>query len=463
MPSKPPSTESTASEPTFSRRTAIKAGATAALAAPMFIPGSALGQDGRPAPSERVVMGCIGVGWQGTGNMENFLKHSICQVVAVCDVDTQHLANAKSIVDKAHGNSDCKTYADFREVIARTDIDALSLGLPDHWHAIPAIMGMKAGKHVWGEKPLAHTLGEGRAIADTWKQTGKVWQTGSWQRSVFNFYEAAMAVANGRIGKVHKVEVGLPSGWSDFANTRQFDQPSDPPAELDYETWIGPAEMEPYIKARHHKNWRWNYNIGGGQLMDWIGHHNDIAHWALGLDGSAPTRVTGYAHFPDRSAVWNTAPEYVVISQYADDLEIEIRNAPNLPRNKSAEVGFWLGTKWIGADGWVHVDRGKLSASKPEIVDSRKMPYSGSDKQLMKSDDHFLNFLQASHAGDPKATITNADLSQRAVAPGHLGLISAWLGRSLEWDDAAGKVKNDDAANAMLGRKYRAPWSLEVA
>ena len=190
---------------------ARSAGAAAgAVAFPYIIPGSALGLDGAVAPSNRITMASIGVGGMGTGNLNAFLDLKGAQVLAVCDVDTEHRENAAKAVNGKYGNQDCALYNDFREVLARKDIDAVSLALPDHWHGIIGVWAARAGKDIYGEKPLAYNISEGRAVVDAVHRYGRVWQTGSWQRSVENFRTACELVRNGRIGKVHTVKVGLP-------------------------------------------------------------------------------------------------------------------------------------------------------------------------------------------------------------------------------------------------------------
>jgi hypothetical protein len=238
----------------FLKSTVATAGA---VGFPYFVRSSALGQAGRPAASDRIVMGCIGVGSQGTGNMRGFLGKREVQVVAVCDVDKKHRERAKKLVDEKYGNSDCKMYLDFRDVIERKDIDTLSMALPDQWHSIPAIMGARAGKDIYGEKPLARTIREGRAICDAMHRYGGVWQTGSWQRSVGHFRKACELVRNGRIGKVDKVEVGLPTGGGTGNN------PVQPvPEGVDWDFWLGPAPWVPY-RGVMHWHWRWIMDYSG--------------------------------------------------------------------------------------------------------------------------------------------------------------------------------------------------------
>src|SRR5258708_4873464 len=249
-----------------------------AIAAPTIIPASALGREDRPAPSGRVTLGVVGWGMQGPSNTDALLKLSDCQVVAACDLDKNHLDAAVGRINSHYKNSDCKPYHDYRELMARKDVDAVMLAVPDHWHALVATEAAKNGKDIYGEKPLARTIQEQQAIVKAVQTHKRIWQTGSWQRSLSPFRKAAEIVRNGLIGKITHVEVGLPSGHADFAKTKDKMAITPPPQELDYEFWIGPSRMEPYIEGRVHMNWRWNNNTGGGQLLDWIVHHSDIAH-----------------------------------------------------------------------------------------------------------------------------------------------------------------------------------------
>src|SRR5579875_8190 len=282
----------------------------------------------------------------GPANTKVFLSQSDCQVVAACDIDKNNLQSALDTINGHYGNSDCRGYHDYREVMARPDIDAVMIAVPDHWHALVATEAANHKKDIYGEKPLARTIAEQQAIVRAAQRNGIIWQTGSWQRSEKPFHKAAEIVRNGLIGEVTHVEVGLPAGHHDFAGTEPAlleklatlpDKPTDPalvvpgtpawdlavsqpPATLDYETWIGPSKMEPYIEARVHKNWRWNYNTGGGQLMDWIGHHGDIAHWGLGFDQTGPSEVEGWGDFPPANAVWNTATRYQIECRYKKEV-----------------------------------------------------------------------------------------------------------------------------------------------
>ncbi len=419
--------------------------AAGAIAFPYVVPSSALGKAGTVSPSNRIVMGCIGVGWMGTENLKGFLNESDAHVVAVCDIDSTHRIAAKDLVNEKYGNLDCAAYHDFRELVARDDIDAVALGLPDHWHAVPAIAAAKSGKDIYGEKPLSHSLAEGRAMCDAVKRYGRIWQTGSWQRSVSNFRFACELVLNGCIGKVHTVEVGLPAGHSDFAGTRGQETLGPPPAELDYDFWIGPAPYAPYCPARVHKNWRWHLDYGGGQLMDWVGHHVDIAHWGLGLDYTGPIEIGGYGEYP-RTGLWNTATRYRLNAKYANGIEMTIAGGHDDVRS---------GTKWLGDEGWVWVDRGGLEAHPASLLDETFGP---NEINLPRPANHYRNFLDAIKSRGK--TLTPCEVAHRSATPGHLGQIAMLLGRKLRFDPDTEQIIGDETATRMLGNAMRSPWHL---
>ncbi|CAN5340607.1 Gfo/Idh/MocA family oxidoreductase [soil metagenome] len=437
----------------MNRRHFLKSAAasTAAVAAPTIIPSSALGRDGATAPSERIVMGVVGWGMMGPGNTDSFMSQSDCQVVAACDIDKNHLASAVKSINDRNKNEDCKAYHDYREMMARDDIDAVMLALPDNWHTLTAVEAAKNGKHIYGEKPLSRTIAEQQAIVKAVEDAGVTWQTGSWQRSVDSFRQAAEIVRNGLLGKITRVEVGLPGGHNDFAGTKDFMTESEPPAELDYEMWIGPSAMQPYIKGRVHKNWRWDYNVGGGQLLDWIGHHCDIAHWGMDWDNTGPSEVSGTGEFPPRDAVWNTATSYKVECTYPDGTPMTIASA--------GTDDIRMGTKWIGENGWVWVDRGGFEVSNPDWKQKGGLPDDLAKVRLFNSPGHHRNFLDCIKSGDK--TITPVGVAHRSAIPGHLGLIALITGETLGWNpDTEELTKGSDAAKALLGRDYRDPWKM---
>src|ERR1051326_2017074 len=456
----------------ISRRRFIAATATA-VAAPTIIPASALGADGRPAPSERITMGVVGWGMQAPSNTGNFMRESDFQGVATCNIDKNHLTASVNAINGHYKNQDCKTYHDYREMMARTDIDTVMIAVPDHWHELIATEAARNKKDIYGEKPLARTIAEQQAIVKAVGKNNRIWQTGSWQRSQAPFRKAAEIVRNGLIGKITQVEVGLPAGHHDFAGTSKAlldklatlpDKPDNlakvvpgtpawelavtsPPPELDYPTWIGPSQMEPYIKARVHKNWRWNYNVGGGQLLDWIGHHCDIAHWGMDCDNSGPLEVEGTGEFPPSNAIWNTCTKYRITCKYPHDITMTIADEHS---------GVRMGAKWIGPDGWVWVNRGEFDASNLDWF--RQIPDDKYKVKLYRSDNHQRNFLDCVKLRKP--TITPAETAHHSAIPGHWGLISLMLNRKIKWDSATETIHGDREASKMLSRPYRSPWKL---
>jgi predicted dehydrogenase len=419
---------------------------SAAVILPHLITGCATPR--RP-PSGQITLGVIGAGWQGTSNTKAFLKLADCRVVAVCDVDKLHRQNLARLVNKQYNKGDCALYHDFREILARDDIDAVMLAVPDHWHELVAVEAARRKKDIYGEKPLARTVAEQQAIVRAVQEHGNIWQTGSWQRSVPNFHKAAEIVRNGLIGKVTRVEVGLPGGNKDFAHTGQFTHPSAPPPELDYNLWIGPSQMMLYVRARTHKNWRWNYNTGGGQLMDWVGHHCDIAHWGLGFDRSGPLELEGHGDFPPPDAVWNTAPRYRIELKYPENVAMTIAGGHDDIRS---------GVKWIGSGGWVWVDRGGFDASNHEWRDYKNLPDDLRKIKLTISTNHFRNFLDSVKSRQP--TITPVETAHHSTIPGHLGLISMLVGRKIKWDSQYEQILGDEEATQLLSRPFRPPWKI---
>jgi predicted dehydrogenase len=416
---------------------------------PAILTGRALAQRRTFGPSDQINMGIIGCGGQGTGNTKAFLSQKDCRVVAACDVDKQHLTNLVNTVNKQYNNKDCKPYHDYRELLARKDIDAVMLAVPDHWHELVAVDAARHGKDIYGEKPLAKTIAEQQAIVKAVQKHGCVWQTGSWQRSNGSFHKAAEIVRNGLIGKITRVEVGLPSGHTDFGHDKEKSSPTKVPPELDYNMWIGPSKMVPYIPCQSHLNWRWNYNTGGGQLMDWAGHHVDIAHWGLGFDNEGPYEVEGHGEFPPKDAVWNTCTKYRVEAEYPNNIHMTIAGGYD---------DIKAGTKWIGTEGWVHVDRGSFDASNGEWKDIKELPEDQVKVRLYHSTDHYRNFIDC--VKTRQRTITPVETAHHSTLPGHLGLISMLVGRKLRWDAQAEKILDDREATALMSRHYRWPYRI---
>jgi predicted dehydrogenase len=432
----------------FSRRQFL-ATTAAAIALPTIVPSSVFGAADRPAPSNRITVGVVGWGMQGPSNTRALLEEADCQVVAACDLDKNHLDDAVKTINEHYKNQDCKAYHDFHELMARTDIDAVMLAVPDQWHMLVAVEAANHKKDIYGEKPLARTIAEQQAIVKAAQKNKIIWQTGSWQRSVRNFRKACQIVRNGLIGKVTHVEVGLPEGHNDFAGTRDKRAVTPPPKELDYEMWIGPSKMMPYIECRVHRNWRWNYNTGGGQLLDWIGHHCDIAHWGLDFDSNGPSEIEGHGEFPEADAIWNTCTKYRIDLKYPQNITMTIAGG---------HPDIQMGTKFIGTDGWVWVNRGEFDASNIEWRRIRELPEDQQKVKLYVSNNHTRNFLDCVKSRKP--TIAPVETAHHSAIPGHLGLISMLVGRKIKWDVKKEKISGDKEATKLLTREYRTPWKF---
>ena len=457
----------------FNRRRFLKTAGTAAIL-PAVLPVRAL-QSGGASANNRINLGVIGMGWQGPGNTQSFLASQDCQVVAACDIDANHLQAALKMVNEAYGNEDCKGYHDYRELLARDDVDAVMIAVPDHWHEIIATEAARRKKDIYGEKPLAHTLAEQQSIVRAVKENKIIWQMGSWQRSVPTFHKAAEIVRSGLIGTVTHVEVGLPGNNVDFDNaakdalakiaaggeketrmeqvlagTKAWDLiVSDPPKELDYEMWVGPSKMQPYMRALSHKVWRWNYNTGGGELLDWIGHHCDIAHWGLDFDSTGPLEVEGSGELPPANAVWNSAPKYRFDLKYPQGVTMTLSGG-----HKDIKAGV----KWIGTEGWVWVDRGGFDASNPAWKQGKHLAREFRKVKLYTSSDHQQNFLDCIRTR--QATVTPVEVGHNSAIPGHLCHIAMLTGRKIRWDAKEEKIIGDPEASKLMTREYRGPWKM---
>jgi len=424
----------------FLKKTAVTAGS--ALALPVIIPASARGADGTVAPSNRIVMGAIGVGSMGQGDLRGFLSKREVQMVAVCDVDRRHLERAKQLVDGKYKNKSCKDYLDFRELIGRGDLDAVQLALPDHWHAIPAIAAARAGLDIHGQKPFARSIREGRAICDAIDRYGRVWQTGSQQRSGYNFYHAARLVRNGRIGKIHKIEVGLPNGPSSGPAKEK-----PVPEHLDWNFWLGPAPWRPYCdfgRGNCHWQWRWIMDYSGGQLTDWAGHHIDIAQWGMGWDTTGPVEIEGKGTYP-KNGLYDTPYAYKFTCKYKNGVVMTVANNNQIPQ----------GTKWYGEKGWIFVKRGRLQANPAQVLKEEIGP---GEIQLHRSRGHKQDFLDA--VKTRQLPVAPAETGHRSISVGLLGEIAMLTGRKIRWNPDTEEIINDPGASALLGRSYREPWTL---
>jgi len=378
----------------------------------------------------------------GLRNLQGFLLENDCQITAVCDVDAARRRPAVAEVNRHYGDTGCAQYNDFRELIARPDLDLLCISVPDHWHAIPSILGARAGKHIYGEKPLALTIAEGRAMVEAVHRYGCVWQTGSWQRSTAHFRFACELVRNGRIGRLERVEVGIGIG------PRIDPQPVMPvPEGFDYELWLGPAPAAPYTEKRCHWNFRWNLDYSGGQVSDWGAHHIDIAHWGMDAEQTGPIEVEGQGDFPIDS-LWNAAVTYRFQCHYANGLTMVVASEDTFPN----------GVRWIGDQGWVHVNRNRVTTSPERLLKERFGPdeihlyQSPPDRQ-----GHRRNFLDCVKSGAP--TAATIEVAHRSITVAHLANIAMLLGRKIRGNPSSEQIQNDPTAQRMLSRPMRGHWA----
>ncbi|HVX13233.1 MAG TPA: Gfo/Idh/MocA family oxidoreductase [Pirellulales bacterium] len=390
------------------------------------------GAQAQPA-NEQIRLGAIGVGGRGTENFTPLIK----QIVAVCDVDKQHLSAAQARIEKTSGRA-CDGYGDYRRLLDRQDIDAVIVSTPDHWHALPTIDACRAGKDVYVEKPLALTIDEGRAMVAAARRYDRIVQTGSQQRSDQRFRTACELVRSGAVGKLHTVRVGIPS--VNFKGPAVAD--SAPPPQLDYDFWLGPAPQRPYNEKRVHYLFRFFWDYSGGQLTNFGAHHLDIAQWGLAADETGPTGIEARARYDE--AGWYEVPTWCeVIYTYANGVKVVCGQG---------EKG---GVTFEGDRGTIHVDRGKLSSAPAEIVER---PLVEDRVHLYESGNHYQNWLDCIRSRKPP--ICDVAIGHRSATVCHLGNIAIRTGRKIAWDPEQQTILGDTEAASMLARPYRAPWEL---
>jgi len=431
-------------------------GAALAVAAPYIVPASVFGAEGKTAPSNRITMGCIGLGGRGTVDMQAFLGMDDVQIVALCDVDAgsdryedawvRGLASAMESVKKRYADRAAageykgpEGYGDFRRLLERGDIDAVTVATPDHWHAGITVAAAKAGKDVYCEKPMSLTVADGRAMVEAVKRYGRVFQCGSQRRSDAKCRRSCEFVRNGRIGKLQAVKVGLPGGFWIRSNAKKTFDTEPVPAGFDYNLWLGPAPDAPYTYNRCHWNFRWNLDYSGGMVTDWGAHYMDMAHWGMGTELTGPVEVEGKGQYPPRDALWNTATSFEFTCTYANGVKMAVASGGG-------------GVRFVGADGWLDLEG---EASSKEI---QKSPIGPNDVRLYESNDQHRNFIECVRSR--RATAAPADVAHHSIIPAHLGNIAMILGRKLKWAPEKERFVGDAEADRMLSRAYRAPYSV---
>jgi predicted dehydrogenase len=412
------------------------------------------GQDPKPttSPNDRPRVALIGCGGRGMALSKEAKPYA--DVVAVCDVDEKHVANG------AYEHKGAAEYHDFRKAIAHKGLDAVLCATPDHWHTLVNLHAMRQGKDVYSEKPLTLTIDEGKHVVRTSRETRRILQTGSQQRSDARFRLACELVRNGRVGKLKQVMVAIPAGPG--PNERGPFKPAPVPKELDWEMWQGQTPEHEYVPQRCHFTFRYWYDYSGGTVTDWGAHHNDIALWGMGQERSGPTTIEakplsemvpgGYTAFSDYRIVytWPNGIEHVCYSERYD-------NGTGGPVSNPAPGETHHGVKFIGSDGWIYVTRGKIEASNPDLL---KQELPASAERLYVSRNHMGNFIECMRTRKPP--IAEAEIGHRSVSVCHLGNIALRLGRKLTWDPKAEAFVGDDEAQRFLARTMRKPWSYEA-
>jgi predicted dehydrogenase len=427
---------------------------------------SAEQQTARPASAnDRIIMGAIGIGSpqsRGSGIAGDALRtgKGTVSYVAVCDVDGRHRQRAVEQM-KRNSQTDVQAYRDFRELLDRKDINAVTIATPDHWHALVALDALRKGKDVYCEKPLTLTVAEGQALVKAARETGRVFQVGSQQRSDNRFRLACELVRNGRIGKVKRVETRI------GANPTSPPLPKvDPPKELDWDFWLGPTPKVDYVElvdgrrtlTRCHYEFRWWYDYSGGKMTDWGAHHNDIAQWGLGMDESGPVAVEAEGKAPAQEPNrYNCHPTFKVTYTYANGTQLVCSHGTLEGAPDAKEQRHGNGVLFVGEDGrWIFVSRGQLAASDKKLIEE---PLPAGATRLYVSQSHMGNFLDCVRSRKP--TICTAEIGHRSVTVCHIGVIALRTGKKLRRDPV--REQFDDAeANRWLSRPMRAPWKLEA-
>ena len=430
----------------LTRRGFLKSTACAA-SVPCIMPSLSRGGEARPPASERITMGCIGLGGEGLGkNVHAFLTQPDVQVVAVCDVDPQRLAAGKKVVEDHYAvqtpggtYKGCDAYSDFRAILDRTDIDTVMIATPDHWHVLMSVMAIRAGKDVICEKPTL-TVGEGRILADTVKRYGAVFQMSTEDRAMACHHRMAELVRNRRIGKLQRIIVGLPDGPGDKGDPT----PKPVPSGFDYDMWLGPAPVAPYCPGRTHWNFRWISDYSGGQLTDWGAHLIDTAQWANDTEHTGPIEVEGTGKRWE-GGLYNTFHDYTLRYKYASGVEMLVKSG-------GVSLRFEGSDGWVGNNGWL----GPVEASSPMILNFEIGP--GDIRLFTCPAGEHRNFLDCVKSRrDPYFP---AEIGHRCCSVMHIGNIAMNLGRKLKWNPDKERFVNDPFADRQLARAMREPWTL---
>jgi predicted dehydrogenase len=452
----------------FSRRRLLECAATSA-AAPLVLRSAVLGKDGTVAPSERINLGFIGLGTLGPIHLRAFLSSAAVQVLAVCDVDRKRCETGKATVDTTYAEaqgrgkySGCSAHNDFRELLARDDIDGVVITVGDRWNAVMAAMAAEAGKDMYCEKPVSLTIHEARAMANTVRRYNRIFQTGLQQRSEPQFRKAIELIQDGRLGALKMVYPNLPGTCGDV-NLK----PEPVPDGLDWELWLGQAPWRPYNSRFHPYGaskgvtpWAFCRDYSGGQLTNGSVHNFDIVQWGVGADGSGPVEIIPPGVNGAKSLTFKYANGVPV--QVVDwKLDPKIHEIPegwgDVDHKWSQKEGTDFCVVFVGEKGWIHVGRrGFLKAYPEEILSGWNYvrPQPAGDITT----GHHRNWLQSIRSR--QRPIAHEDIGAGSSIVSYLGNIAYWTGRALRWDPVKEEFEGDDEANRMRSRAMRAPWTI---
>jgi predicted dehydrogenase len=420
------------------RRNFVKQTA-AAFAGLSIVPRHVLGK-GYTAPSDRFNIGIIGTGAQSSGLIKRFAKVEKARVIAGSDVHKKRLVKfTKNVAEsnQKYGKSGTtEVHEDYRKLIENKDIDGIVVSTPDHWHAIPSIDAMKAGKHVYCEKPMSHSINEGRMMEKVARKYNRILQTGSMQRSRDDFRKACELVRNGYLGKIEKVwvEVGNPSALCNLPYEAT-------PDYLNWERWLGPAPLRSYhkviVEAHRFPNWRWYREYGGGILSDWGAHMFDIVQWALGMDHTGPISY---------EAPMEPTASRGLKMLYENGIEVEHRN-----------FGRGFGIRFFGTEGTMDISRKYFETSQKELVDR---PLKSTDERLYVSELHENDWITSAIEGSKP--ICDVEIGHRSATICHIANLAYEMRRPLRWDPVKEEFIDDFDANLRRGKEYRKPYELKL-
>jgi len=421
-------------ETTPTRRTFLTA-----ASAPLFIPARALGRGGATPPSDRLAMAAIGNGPRGQYVLHHFLQESDVAMLAVADCFADRRAAAAKMINEQYNNADCKQYRFHEQILERRDIDAVLIATGDRWHAVLSSLAAHARKDIYCEKPISLTIGESRALADTLKRLGTVWQAGTQRRSIPGYQFVVDVIRQGRIGKLHTITASMGDGW--MSNGIAKPQPEPDPEKFDYNRWLGQAPWEPYSVARV-QQWRLNWDTSAGPIADMGPHYCEFAQWAHGDQLTTPVEYEGDAAFRPEH-YFSNIPYFVnVRARYADGTLLYIDSKPK-------------GVRFDGDKGWIQLfDEGAVACEPKSVLAGLQPPEA--NWKVMKP--HIRNFLECVRSRKP--TISGPETTHRAHTIVHAANLCLRLGRKLRWDPEVELFLGDDQANNMLTRAMRAPWRV---